>query len=143
MKKIKELYLQYKEVINYLFFGGCSTLVNLVSFGICFSFFKINDLWSQVIAWVIAVIFAYVTNKLFVFEAKANTKKDFIKEMMSFMLGRVFTLVLCDITIYALMTRVLNINEYITKIVTQVLVVVLNYAISKLIVFKKKGEVKQ
>lgn len=142
MKKIKELYLQYKEVINYLFFGGCSTLVNLVSFGICFSLFKINDLWSQVIAWVVAVIFAYVTNKLFVFEAKANTKKDFIKEMMSFMLGRVFTLVLCDITIYALMTRVLNINEYITKIVTQVLVVVLNYAISKLIVFKKKGEVK-
>lgn len=142
MKKIKELYLQYKEVINYLFFGGCSTLVNLVSFGICFSLFKINDLWSQVIAWVVAVIFAYVTNKLFVFEAKANTKKDFIKEITSFMVGRVFTLVLCDIATYAFMTRVLHINEYITKIVTQVLVVVLNYAISKLIVFKKKEEVK-
>ncbi len=138
MEKIKEFYMKYKEPINYLFFGGCSTLVNFITFTICFNWFKINDIISQVIAWIVAVIFAYITNKLYVFERKTNTKKEFFKEIASFMLGRVFTLVVCDIGAYVFMTRVLHINEYITKLITQVLTIVLNYAISKLIVFKKE-----
>lgn len=137
MEKIKELYKKYKEPINYLFFGACATVVNFITFTICFNWFKINDIISQAIAWIVAVIFAYVTNKLFVFEAKTNTKKDFIKEITSFMLGRVFTFLVCDIGTYYFMTRILGINEYITKLITQVLTIVLNYAISKLIVFKK------
>ena len=144
MEKIKELYLKYKEIINYLFFGGCATVVNFISFIIPYQIFKIDEIISNIIAWVISVLFAYTTNKLFVFESKKETFKESFKEMITFILGRVFTGAVCDVGTFALMIRVLHINEIISKITTQVMVVILNYLISKLIIFKKdKKEVNE
>ena len=84
--------------------------------------------------------FAYITNKIFVFESKTKTVKEFIKEMMSFFACRVLSGILCDVGTFALMVKVLNINDIIAKIVTQIMVVILNYVLSKLVIFKKKSE---
>ena len=141
MEKIKELYLKYKEIINYLFFGGCTTIVNFVSYYIPARIIGIDEIISNVIAWCVSVLFAYITNKLFVFSSKTESLIQTIKEMFSFIFARLFTGVLCDVSLFALMIYVLHINDIVSKITTQVIVVVLNYVLSKLVIFKKKKEV--
>ena len=138
MKKIKELYIKYKEIINYLIFGGFSTLVNFVSYYIAARFLGIDEVVSSGISWVCAVLFAYITNKIFVFESKKNTLKDVIIEMGSFFCARIISGVLCDVGTFALMVKVFHINDIISKIVTQIMVVIVNYIFSKLIIFRKK-----
>lgn len=142
MERIKKLYLEYKEVIHYLFFGGCATIVNFISYYIPSNLLGMDAIISNIIAWVISVLFAYVTNKLFVFESETKNLKEFIMEMFSFIFARVFTGALCDVGIFALMINVLHVNDIISKIITQILVVILNYLFSKLIIFRKKGEKK-
>lgn len=138
MNKIKELYIKYKEVINYLVFGGLSTAVNFVSYYIAARLLGIEEVTSSGISWFCSVLFAYITNKIFVFESKTDTKKAFFKEMISFFLARILSGILCDVGTFALMVKVFNINDIIAKIVTQVMVVIVNYIFSKLIIFKKK-----
>lgn len=138
MKKIIELYKKYKEVVNYLIFGGLSTLVNFVSYYIFARTLNIDEVISSGLSWFCAVLFAYVTNKLFVFETKKSNKKEVIKEMLSFFLARVISGALCDVGTFALMIKVLGINDIIAKLVTQVMVIIVNYLFSKLIVFRKE-----
>ena len=137
---IKGLYLEYKEIINYLIFGVLSTVVNFASYFIFAKLFHIDEVVSSGLSWFCAVLFAYITNKIFVFESKTKTVKAFIKEMMSFFACRVLSGILCDVGTFALMVKVLNINDIIAKIVTQIMVVILNYVLSKLVIFKKKSE---
>ncbi len=137
---IKGLYLEYKEIINYLIFGVLSTVVNFASYFIFAKLFHIDEVVSSGLSWFCAVLFAYITNKIFVFESKTKTVKEFIKEMMSFFACRVLSGILCDVGTFALMVKVLNINDVIAKIVTQIMVVILNYVLSKLVIFKKKSE---
>ena len=137
---IKGLYLEYKEIINYLIFGVLSTVVNFASYFIFAKLFHIDEVVSSGLSWFCAVLFAYITNKIFVFESKTETVKEFIKEMMSFFACRVLSGILCDVGTFALMVKVLNINDIIAKIVTQIMVVILNYVLSKLVIFKKKSE---
>ncbi len=137
---IKGLYLEYKEIINYLIFGVLSTVVNFASYFIFAKLFHIDEVVSSGLSWFCAVLFAYITNKIFVFESKTKIVKAFIKEMMSFFACRVLSGILCDVGTFALMVKVLNINDVIAKIVTQIMVVILNYVLSKLVIFKKKSE---
>ena len=137
MKKIMELYKKYKEIINYLIFGGLATVVNFVSYLIVARLIGVDEVISSGTSWFCSVLFAYITNKLFVFESKKNTKKEVIKEMLSFFLARIVSGALCDVGTFALMVKVFNINDIIAKIVTQVMVVIVNYVFSKLIIFKK------
>ena len=137
-KVIKGLYFEYKEVINYLVFGGLSTVVNFVSYFIFARIVSIEEVTSSGLSWFCAVLFAYITNKLFVFESKTNNKKDFFKEIVYFFACRVLSGILCDVGTFALMINVLGINDIIAKIVTQVMVVVLNYVFSKIVIFRKK-----
>lgn len=137
---IKGLYLEYKEIINYLIFGVLSTAVNFASYFIFAKLFHIDEVVSSGLSWFCAVLFAYITNKIFVFESKTKTVKEFIKEMISFFACRVLSGILCDVGTFALMVKVLNINDIIAKIVTQIMVVILNYVLSKLVIFKKKSE---
>ena len=136
-KTIKGLYLNYKEVINYLVFGGLTTIVNFVAYCIFARLIEIDEVLSSGIAWVCAVIFAYVTNKIFVFESKTETKKDLIKECISFFLARIVSGITCDVGTFALMVKVFHINDIFSKIVTQVMVVIVNYVFSKFVVFRK------
>lgn len=128
---------KYKEGILYLFFGVLSTIVNLGTYFIATRVFEINYLVSNVIAWFFAVIFAYVTNKFFVFEVKNVEIKFLIKEFLSFINCRIVSGVTEIVLIY-LMVEILCINDFIVKIITNIVVVVLNFIFSKLIIFKKK-----
>lgn len=138
MKKIKELYLKYKEVVNYLVFGVLSTIVNFLTYFIVAKLIGIDEVVSSGISWFCSVLFAYITNKLFVFDSKTETIKATIKEIISFFLARILSGALCDVGTFAIMVKVLHINDIVSKIVTQVMVVIMNYTLSKLIIFKKK-----
>ena len=137
MKKLKELYLKYKEIINYIIFGGLTTITNFVVYFICTKLFSIDEVISNGIAWFLSVLFAYVTNKIFVFESKKSGFKEIIVEMSSFFLARVLSGICCDVGTFALMVKVFAINDVVAKIVTQVMVIVMNYVLSKLVIFKK------
>jgi len=140
MKKLKELYLKYKEIINYIIFGGLTTVTNFVVYFICTKLFSIDEVISNGIAWFISVLFAYITNKIFVFESKKNGFKEIIIEMTSFFLARILSGICCDVGTFALMVKVFAINDVIAKIVTQVMVIVMNYVLSKLVIFKKASK---
>ena len=139
-KMLIGLYLQYKEVLNYLIFGVLTTVVNFVSYFLFARLIRIDEVISSGLSWFCSVLFAYVTNKLFVFESNTKTIKAFLLEMGSFFLARVVSGILCDVGTFALMVKVLHINDLIAKIITQVMVVIVNYVFSKFFIFKNKAK---
>lgn len=136
MSKIKELYFKYKEVINYLFFGGCTFLVSIISFYLFNKVIGFNEHVANIISWVLAVSFAYITNKKYVFESKTSEKKDLLREIGSFVSARLLTLVMEEL-ILLIGVNFMHIDSMIVKIVAQVIVIVSNYFLSKLFIFKK------
>lgn len=143
MKKlIEDLYKKYKEIINYLIFGVLTTIVNLVTkYILLFTIFDASNpiqLQSTIIvSWIVAVLFAYFTNRKFVFE---STNKNKLKEFISFIIARISTLLLEMIIMWFFVTLLkLNSNLYVIifTIIAQVAVVIGNYVFSKLFVFKK------
>lgn len=131
------IYKKNKEIINYLIFGVLTTVVSFVVYFIFAKVFKIDEVISNVISWFFSVLFAFVTNKLYVFESKETGKKTLLKEIISFYLARLFTGVVCDLGVFALMVKMFKINDVLSKLVTQVIVIILNYVLSKLFVFKQ------
>ena len=124
-----------KDIFNYIIFGIFTTIVNVVSF-FCLELIGIDYKTSTIIAWVLSVIFAYMTNKKYVFKSTTKSVKETTLEFSNFTLGRILSL-LIDLLCMVILIDVLNISNIIAKIVTNVLVVVINYFISKLFVFKK------
>ena len=131
--KLFVLYKKYKEIINYLIFGGLTTLISIITYALFAKVFHIDYLISNVLSWIIAVLFAYITNKMFVFESKS--KKN-IKEITSFFFFRVVSLIMEMIILYVFVDM-LHIDDLVTKIIAQVIVIVSNYVFSKVFVFKK------
>jgi len=129
------LYMNYKEVVNYLIFGGLTTLVNFIVYFTA-KWIGIEEWISNGIAWIIAVSFAYITNKIFVFESKSTSKKEIVKEISSFFGARAFSGIL-DIGLFWLLVEKLGFNDVIIKIILQIIVILLNYIFSKLWVFRK------
>jgi putative flippase GtrA len=134
---VNPFYKKYKEALLYLFFGVLTTLINIVVFYLFTEIITLDELVANVIAWIIAVLFAYVTNRIWVFSSHCATKAAFIKEILSFYGGRIFTL-LVEEGILLIFIKLLSLNALAVKIVAQVVIIVLNYVISKLFVFKKK-----
>lgn len=135
-----------REVLMYLFFGVMTTAVSFVTAG--FSKYLLEkaglgkdavSIVSTVISWICAVTFAYVTNRIWVFDSKVKGKKGIFAEMVSFYGGRLFTLFV-EMGMMWLGYSVMGINYWVTKIVANVVVLILNYVISKLFVFKKKAD---
>lgn len=140
--------VQY-EVFSYLFFGVLTTAVNFLVFWLCrrlypdservlFSIGSFRIDWSYIansIAWVVAVLFAFVTNKLFVFESRSKKPGVVARELGSFVGARLLSFVLFDWGMFALL-RQLGMNEYIAKIIYSLCVIVFNYIASKLVIFK-------
>ena len=134
-----------KEVFFYLFFGVMTTVVNLVVYAACNKF--VDVMVSNVIAWVAAVVFAYVTNKLFVFESKSWSPKVLAKEIPSFTGARLLTLGIEEAGLL-IMIKLLHLDvtltigpvggELVVKALLAVIVVILNYIFSKVLIFKKK-----
>lgn len=129
-------YNKYKEGLLYLFFGGCSTLINILTFFICRQF-ELSIVVSNMIAWTTAVIFAFITNKLIVFDSKNMDKKVVMKETIGFFIARVISLGI-DMGIIHLMIDVMKIHEIISKIVSNIVVIIVNYIFSKMFIFKKE-----
>ena len=138
IKKIWNLYLKYKEAILYLIFGGLTTLLNIVTYAVCSHLFHIDTLISNAIAWVAGVAFAYVTNKIFVFESKTDTIKALIKECISFVGCRLATGAM-DMAIMYVTVDVLHWPDIVMKVIANVLVIFLNFVFSKLFIFADKG----
>lgn len=133
LNKLLNLYKKYKEIINYLIFGVLTTLISIVNYAIFTKVFHIDYLISNVLSWIIAVLFAYITNKIYVFESKS--KKN-IKEITSFFFFRVVSLIIEMIILY-IFVDILHIDDLVTKIIAQIIVIVSNYVFSKVFVFNK------
>ena len=137
MTKIKELIEKYQDVIIYLFFGVLTTAVDYVVSFVCHYGLGISETASTVIAWAAAVIFAYLTNKSWVFHSRDWSAKTVLPEFAKFTGSRVFSGVLVTVCI-AVTVEYLGWNFVLMKLVTSVLNIVLNYVSSKLLVFTKK-----
>ena len=121
-----------KELLFYIIFGILTTLVNIAVYLFFTKILGVNYLISNVIAWFLSVLFAYVTNRIWVFES-VNT--NILKEITLFFSGRIFSGVV-DTLLMFIFIDMLLVNDSISKIIIQIIVVVLNYVFSKLIVFK-------
>lgn len=136
MERIVKLYNKYKEVINYLIFGVLTTVINVCVYTMLTDGFHIHYLLSNIIAWIASVLFAYVTNRKFVFESKSD---EIGKELAKFFSSRFFTLGL-DMAVMWLLVDVLTANNIMAKVIANILVIIGNYVLSKLVVFNKKEE---
>ena len=129
-----------KETITYLIFGVLTTLVNYIVYYLLYKFTAIDALAYNIIAWVAAVIFAFFTNKLFVFESKSFKPNIVFRELLTFVSARVLSLLLEE-AFLALTVKVMEIHELLAKLIIAVIVVIVNYFASKLFIFKKgKGD---
>ncbi len=147
-----QLFKKHKEIIMYLIFGVATTVVNWIVYAVCtkavgLSAEGVQGMLSNGIAWVIAVLFAFFTNKWFVFESKTETKGLMLQEMARFFGARVFSGIFEILLPPALIFVGINqaffgIEGGIAKAITSVVVIVLNYVLSKLVVFRKKPEQK-
>lgn len=137
LKALADLYRNHREGWRYLIFGALATVVNIAVYSISFYGIHIGNAVSNVIAWVIAAIFAYLTNKFMVFASKVDTKKALIKEITSFFSCRLFTLVIDEIIMIVSVDK-LGLPAFIMKVIANIVVIILNFVLSKLIIFKKK-----
>lgn len=133
IEKLLQIYYTYKEPILYLIFGGLTTLVNIITYFVCYNMASLSNVISTIIAWILSVIFAFITNKIYVFESKS---KSIIVELTSFFLCRLGTGIL-DLGIMYFTVDILKWHALLMKIISNVIVIILNYIFSKLIIFKK------
>lgn len=139
--KLKELYMQYKELVNYLIVGVLTTVVSLGTYyGCVLTFLDPNSAIqlqiANILSWIAAVTFAYFTNRKYVFE---STNSNMIQEAAKFYASRISTLVM-DMVIMFVGVTWLGFSDKIMKLVVQVVVTIANYVISKFLVFKKGNE---
>ena len=132
-RNLWKFYRKHLEVINYLFIGGCTTVISILSYALFAKVFSLDLVVANILSWILSVLFAYFTNRVIVFNSK---NKDYFKEFISFTGSRVITLVL-DTLLMILFVKSIGMNDLIAKIIVQVVVIIGNYLISKLLVFKK------
>ena len=134
---IAALYRKYRQVLLYCVFGFLTFLVSVGTYAFCMRALGINELIANAISWVFAVLFAFFTNRRWVFDGESEGAKGLWAQMASFFGGRLFTLAVEE-AILAVFVTWLRFDGVIVKVVAQVVVIVLNYFISKFWVFKKK-----
>lgn len=138
---IGEMIKKYREIILYIVFGGLTTIVSIGSFAWCEMALGMDPLIANVVSWVLAVTFAYITNKIWVFQAKTKDMKDAFMQMMGFYGGRLLTLGIEEL-ILLIFINGLGFPGILVKIAAQVIVLIANYIISKCFIFRKKKEEK-
>mgnify|MGYP000893314020 CR=1 FL=1 len=123
-----------RETISYVFFGVLSTLVNMMAYGVCYNTFGLHNLVSNAIAWVAAVLFAYAVNKLFVFQSHKDTAAEALREFGLFIGARLLSFGVNEAMMW-LMVDVGHINGGFSKILANIIVLIMNYFFSKRIIF--------
>ena len=134
MKKRKE---DLKELVLYTIFGNMTFVISIGAYALFNIVFGINELIANALAWGFAVFFSYVTNKKWVFKVSTPTKTAVLVQMFAFLSGRFFTLIIEELIIFIFITM-LSYPSMWVKLTSQIIVVVLNYIISKLFVFRNR-----
>ena len=137
LKIFQPFYFKYKEGLLYLFFGGITFFLNIALYALLNEVCGINELVANIICGFVCILFQFFTNRTWVFNAKTRDTLDFLKQLVSFFTGRVFGLGVEE-AILAIFITWLHFNSMAVKLVAQVVVIVLNYIISKWRVFKEK-----
>lgn len=147
-KPLQKIYYKYEEKWLYLFFGVLTTVVSFITAGVGKYLLELAgcgkglvSTGSTVISWICAVTFAYLTNRAWVFDSHTTGAKAIAREAASFYGGRVATL-LVEMGMMWIGYDLIGINYWVTKIIANIVVLILNYVISKVFVFKNKDEVK-
>ena len=136
---IRKIWKKHEEAMNYLFWGGVAFVLSMILFYI---FANILDLYEQIaniLSWIICVIFTYFTNRTFVFKSKNRGFRKVVKEFTDFVTARILTLVMENMILFV-MIDLLNIHNMLAKLVGQFVVIVSNYILSKLWIFRKKND---
>lgn len=134
MKEIKALYAKYKSIILYLFFGGCTTLINIVFYYVLYNLLSLENVPSTIIAWFVSVLFAFVTNRRYVFEQDDNTASRRLRDFCSFVGCRLATGIM-DVGIMYFAVDRMHWNSLLWKIISNILVIIINYIASKYLIF--------
>ena len=129
-------YKKHKEVLLYILFGGCTTVISIGSFVLFDAVLGINELVANILSWILAVGFAYITNRIWVFCSQARGKAIF-REIIAFYSGRLLTLAMEEGLLLIFVTW-LGLGSVLIKTAAQVAVLIGNYLISKFIIFRKK-----
>lgn len=133
------IFEKYKALILYGIFGVTTTIINVVSYALML-LSGINVQVAVVVSWLLAVIVAYLTNRVWVFNSGASTKIELLREFISFVLARLATLIV-EMLIIWFGVQLLDQDPIIWKIIDNIVVIILNYVISKLIVFKNTRKI--
>ncbi len=134
---MKALLEKYRGLILYVVFGVLTTAINIAVYALCYRVLRLPNVPSNVVAWILAVLFAFVTNKLYVFESKSLERGTVMRELLSFVGARLATGLL-DLAVMFVGVDLLHGPDLVFKVGSNVLVIILNYVLSKLIVFRKK-----
>ena len=129
--KIDLLLKKHKEILLYLFFGVVTTAVSIVSF-VFFEYLKIDALVANVLSWILAVFVAFITNSLWVFRSELKTR--FLKKALKFYVARLFTLLVEELLLWVFI-KLLHFDSLLVKCIAQIVIIVLNYVISRIYVF--------
>lgn len=142
LSKLTNLFVKYKEIIMYLIFGVCTTVVNFIFYTVFVELLNFDITLSNAIAWVFAVTFAFVTNKIFVFQSHQKSFGGLIKEIFSFFGSRIIS-GLVEIILPTLLFNIgldgeiFGVKGLVAKVLVSIIVIILNYVFSKIFVFKK------
>ena len=136
MPAIKGLLKKYQTPLLYLIFGGLTTLVNIFTYALSYEVLELQNVPSAIIAWFISVLFAFITNKIWVFESKNFSIPVLLKECLSFFICRILSGLL-DVAIMYVTVDLMGWNAILWKIIANVIVVILNYAASKILISGK------
>jgi putative flippase GtrA len=126
-----------KEIISYLFFGGLTTLVNFAAYLLLTDIFIVHYTIATAASWFIAVLFAFITNKIYVFKSKGSMQ-SMAKELTSFIFFRVLSLGL-DLGLMIILVSTMKLDDLFSKIGVNIAIVIVNYALSKFVIFTKKN----
>lgn len=132
--KIVIIFNKYKEVILYLIFGVLTTAVNILIYALFARIISLNIFFANVIAWILSVLFAYLTNRKYVFKSKNQGK---LKEVISFYICRLLTFAF-DMLLMYILIFIMTLDDMISKILVNVIVIILNYIFSKSVVFNQE-----
>ena len=139
LRPLQPFWRKHREALLYLFFGGLTTLLSILLFWLFTAGFGMDVLVANVVSWILSVLFAYVTNARWVFLARPQGAKEHAALLLRFYAGRLFTLGAEELLLWAFIKR-LGLPAMPVKIATQIVVIVLNYVVSKVLVFTKKKE---
>lgn len=134
--KLRALFVKYKELISYVFWGAATTAVNYAIYFPCTCLLRLDHIVSNVIAWVVAVLFAFIVNKAFVFASSSWNRSTVLSELWKFVSARLFSGGLETLLLF-IFVNLLHVSDGIVKILAGVVVILLNYAVSKVFIFKK------